>query len=144
MDAAYKTLDVRYRYHCLSILSRRLLLSLSSPSLAKYFHAGSPGHTCLCVQATLTLSSAEYIMFDWKPQHGSTIHVVPLDGDATKIKKFSAPPYFTYHYLNGFETDDGKSICFDFANFGTPETLKGLYLHEMRESKRPVDKSPLT
>jgi carlactone synthase/all-trans-10'-apo-beta-carotenal 13,14-cleaving dioxygenase len=94
--------------------------------------------------ATLTLGSADYVMFDWKPQHGSRIHLVPLNGDNNQIKSFDAPAYFTFHYLNAFETADGKSVCFDFANFETPDVMAGLYLEEMRERKRPVAHSPLT
>ena len=96
------------------------------------------------MQALMTLKSAPYVMFDWKPETGSIIHLVPLDGDKTKIRHVKAPPYFTFHYINAFETEDGSNIHIDISNFETPEMLNGRYLANLRENKKPVEKSPLT
>ena len=96
------------------------------------------------LQAALTLSSAPYVQFDWKPETGSLIHLVPLDGDKTKIRHVKAPSYFTFHYINAYETEDGKSIHMDFSDFGQPEMLNGLYLDALRNNKYPVGASPIT
>ena len=96
------------------------------------------------MQALMTLGSAPYVMFDWKPETGSIIHLVPLDGDKTKIRHVKAPPYFTFHYINAYETEDGSNIHIDFGNFETPEMLNSMYLANLRHNERPVEKSPLT
>ena len=60
--------------------------------------------------------SARYVLFDWKPELGTTLHLVHLATGATR--KLKAPPYFTFHYVNAFETEDGSALCFDFARCG--------------------------
>lgn len=95
-------------------------------------------------QAALTIGSAPYVQFDWKPETGSTLHLVPLDGDKSKIRHVRAPSYFTFHYINAYETDDGSSIHIDFGNFQDPEMLNGLYLSNIRSNARPIEASPIT
>ncbi len=56
------------------------------------------------------MGGAEYVMFDWLPERRTRLHVVPLAGGPTRV--FDAPAYFTFHYLNAFETADGRSLCF--------------------------------
>ena len=83
-------------------------------------------------------------MFDWKPETGSIIHLVPLDGNKTKIRHVKAPPYFTFHYINAYETEDGSEIHIDFSNFETPEMLNSMYLSNLRNNERQVEASPVT
>lgn len=99
---------------------------------------------CCCLQAALTVGTAPYVQFDWKPETGSLLHLVPLNGDKSKIRHVKAPPYFAFHYFNAFETDDGNSIHIDFGNFEGPEMLNMLYLDTMRTSKDPIQASPMT
>ena len=95
------------------------------------------------LQASLTLSSAPYVQFDWKPEQGSVIHVVPLNGDTSKIRHIKAPTYFTFHYVNAYETDDGSTIHIDFGNFDGPDILNDFYLDSMRASNKSIKEAPL-
>lgn len=94
--------------------------------------------------AALTLGSAPYVGFDWKPETGSILHLVPLNGDKTKIRHVKAPAYFTFHYINAYETEDGSSIHIDFGNFKEPEMLNSMYLDHMRSSTRPIEAAPIS
>ena len=110
-----------------------------------FFHACEDvDQDCTVLQAALTIGSAPYVQFDWKPETGSLLHLVPLDGDATKIRHVKAPSYFTFHYINAYETEDGSSINIDFGNFGQPEMLNAMYLDKMKTSTETVCASPLT
>ena len=112
---------------------------------AVYAPSSTISHVCLhCLQAALTLNSAPYVQFNWKPEDGSLLHVVPLDGDATKIRHIKAPSYFTFHYVNAYETKDGSSIEIDFGNFEQPDVLNDYYLSNMREMKNQVKAAPLS
>ena len=57
--------------------------------------------------------TTRYVMFDWKPEMGTTLHLINLMTGA--VRKVSAPAYFTFHYVNAFEAEDGSALCFDFA-----------------------------
>ena len=56
------------------------------------------------------VGGAEYTMFDWFPERRTRLHLVPLAGGP--VRTFEAPAYFTFHYINAFETADGRSLCF--------------------------------
>jgi carotenoid cleavage dioxygenase-like enzyme len=84
---------------------------------------------------------ADYVIFDWKPELRTVLHLVNLKTGA--VTQFDAPPYFTFHYINSFETADGSSLCFDFSNFETPDFINGLMLDNLRGNKLPVAASPL-
>ena len=96
------------------------------------------------MQAALTLGKAPYVQFDWKPETRSLLHLVPLNGDKSKIRHVRAPAYFTFHYINAYETEDGSNIHIDFGNFADPEMLNGLKLASVRSNERPVEASPIT
>ena len=67
-------------------------------------------------------------MFDWFPERRTRLHLVPLNGGP--VRTFEAPTYFTFHYINAFETADGRSLCFgardaellSFSNVSVAET----------------------
>lgn len=80
-------------------------------------------------------------MFDWKPEQRTLLHLVNLK--TGERKEFDAPAYFTFHYINTFESPDGKFLCFDFSHFEDPGFLNGLYLDNLRQHKQPVAKSPV-
>lgn len=65
-----------------------------------------------CAQAAL-FGSAQFVLFDWKPEMGTALHLVNLATGA--VRKLDAPPFFTFHYINAFETADGSAMCVDFA-----------------------------
>ena len=91
-------------------------------------------------QATL-FGGADHIMFDWKPKQRTILHLVELM--TGQVKQIDAPAYFTFHYINSFETPDGKALCIDFSHFDDPSFLNGLYLDNLRQHKQSVAKSPV-
>ena len=92
------------------------------------------------MQATL-FGGADHIMFDWKPEQRTILHLVDLK--TGQMKQIDAPAYFTFHYINSFETPDGKALCIDFSQFEDPGFLNGLYLDNLRQHKHSVAKSPV-
>ncbi|EIE20145.1 carotenoid oxygenase [Coccomyxa subellipsoidea C-169] len=84
---------------------------------------------------------ADYVMFDWKPEQRTILHLVNLKTGA--VTQFDAPPYFTFHYINSFETADGASLCFDFSRFEDPDFMNRLMLDNLRGNKRPIAASPV-
>lgn len=57
-----------------------------------------------CTQALSVGANCEYVVMDWRPQLGTQITLVPLNGDLGGIKRFMMPSYFTFHYVNAFES----------------------------------------
>lgn len=84
---------------------------------------------------------ADYMMFDWKPEQRTVLHLVNLKTGA--VTQFDAPPYFTFHYINSFETADGSALCFDFSKFDDPDFLNKLVLDNLRGNKQPIAASPV-
>ena len=52
------------------------------------------------LQATLGFSKAQFAMFDWRPELGSTLDLVSLDGNVSKNRRFKAPAFMAVHYIN--------------------------------------------
>lgn len=50
----------------------------------------------------------------WKPELGTTVLVVPLDEPA-RWTRFSAEPFFNFHFVNAFER--GRQIVVDFVRY---------------------------
>lgn len=75
-------------------------------------------------------------MYDWKPELGTKLHLVSLKSGA--VRTFDAPNYFTFHYINAFETQDGKSFCFDVACGENPDILANLGIEAMRSGNRSI------
>jgi carlactone synthase/all-trans-10'-apo-beta-carotenal 13,14-cleaving dioxygenase len=84
----------------------------------------------------------DYVIIKWKPEEESLLHVVPLDGKGP-VRSFKAPRYFTFHYMNAYESEDGKQIHIDFACYDDPDNLNFLLLKNMRQGTMPVVKAPL-
>lgn len=63
----------------------------------------SPHHTAPCalqynIKAMVTGSStSDGIVFNWRPQEGTLIHVVPLDGEGP-VRTFRAPAFLATHW----------------------------------------------
>jgi all-trans-8'-apo-beta-carotenal 15,15'-oxygenase len=51
-------------------------------------------------------------LFDWRPERGSEIVVVPIDAPERTVR-FRAEPFFVWHFANAFE--DGGEIVVDFV-----------------------------
>jgi carotenoid cleavage dioxygenase-like enzyme len=58
------------------------------------------------MQALAAGKPGEYVIMQWKPQEESLLHVVPLDGKGP-VRSFKAPTYFTFHYMNAYESGEG-------------------------------------
>ena len=95
------------------------------------------------VQALALGGSAEYVVMDWQPERETQLVVVPLDGDASRIRRFSMPAYFTFHYANAFESEDGTELNIDFGWQEHPGMLNNLRLAEMRSGERTIVPAPL-
>ncbi len=80
-------------------------------------------------------------MFDWKPEQRTLLHLINLK--TGERQEFDAPAFFTAHYINCFESADGKSLCFDFSHFEDPGFLNNLFLDNLRQQKEPLAKSPV-
>ncbi|KAF5842235.1 carotenoid oxygenase [Dunaliella salina] len=89
----------------------------------------SGNHIIICeiplffnLAALVTGETREYMMFDWKPELGSRIHLVPLDGSAHKTYKTA--PFHVFHHANGFE-EDGQ-VHLDMGYYETPKGLNDM------------------
>jgi len=63
-------------------------------------------------------------LFDWRPERGSEIVVVPID-EPERIVRFRAEPFFTWHFANAFERSE--EIVVDFvrhADVGALGTMR--------------------
>ena len=49
--------------------------------------------------------------FVWQPSYGARLHVIPLDGDVTKMRSVEIPPCMVFHGVNAFR--DGTKIVID-------------------------------
>jgi hypothetical protein len=67
----------------------------------------------------------EYAAFCWKPQYGTVIRVLALDGSGVK-KTFKLPPMFYYHWANTFEAEHpelGMCFCLDALFVKDPRSI---------------------
>lgn len=74
-------------------------------------------------------------MFDWKPEHDTVLRVLALDGSGL-VRRFQMPPWFSYHFINSFETTDadlGRCICVDVPVAENANSISELYLDNMRD-----------
>ena len=54
------------------------------------------------------------------------------------VSQVDAPPYFTFHYINSFETPDGAALCFDLSDFGDPAIINSFLLDNLRQHCVPL------
>ncbi|EFJ42683.1 hypothetical protein VOLCADRAFT_107173 [Volvox carteri f. nagariensis] len=75
-----------------------------------------------------------YAFMDWKPEAGSRVHVIALDGSG--VVTHTAPAFFTFHLGNAFErpsgTSSGTEICLDFSVYDDPEIINDLSLARLK------------
>ena len=53
-------------------------------------------------QAVSTGQPTDHVVLVWKPEQETLLHVVPLQGGP--VRTLTAPCYFTFHYMNAYET----------------------------------------
>lgn len=63
----------------------------------------------LLPQALSTGKPSDYVVMKWKPEEDTILHLVPLSGKGP-VRSFRAPKYFTFHYMNAFESGATCSI----------------------------------
>ena len=90
----------------------------------------------------LLLRSAKYITYDWEPSIQSTrFQLVNRHTGAVKTVEADFD-YFTFHYGNAFESEDGNTIHIDCPLYDDPELLLRLQLKELREGKKSLADTP--
>jgi carotenoid cleavage dioxygenase-like enzyme len=47
------------------------------------------------------------------------------------VRTFTAPAFFTFHYVNAFESADGQSLHLDMGMYDGPEVMNDLYLDRL-------------
>lgn len=56
----------------------------------------------------------------WKPEEDTILHLVPLSGKGP-VRSFQAPKYFTFHYMNAFESGAACSTAVRLGLFWNNE-----------------------
>ncbi|KAG2434985.1 hypothetical protein HYH02_011984 [Chlamydomonas schloesseri] len=92
----------------------------------------SPLHMNLT--ALMTGGSRPYVFMDWRPEAGTRVHVIALDGSG--VVTHTAPALFTFHFSNAFEQPSASApgaseICVDFSVYDDPTVLNDLSLKQM-------------
>ncbi|GLI62522.1 hypothetical protein VaNZ11_005179 [Volvox africanus] len=77
--------------------------------------------------------SRPFAFMDWNPEAGTRVHVIALDGSG--VVTHTAPPLFTFHFVNAFErpcgSGTGAEICVDFCVYDDPEVINDLSLDRL-------------
>jgi all-trans-8'-apo-beta-carotenal 15,15'-oxygenase len=62
----------------------------------------------------------------WEPRHGTEILVVPLDTPHEPVR-FTVPPFFQWHFVNGWEESDGRLAvdCIAYDDFTSNDWYGG-------------------
>jgi len=82
----------------------------------------------------------EHLFMDWRPERPTRVHVVSLKTGHVTTKL--APPFWTFHFQNAFESDDGSELYVDMAKFETPNVLNQLLLEPLlSEDGEEIDES---
>jgi len=90
------------------------------PETPLYFNLGS----------LMSGKETAHIFTDWRPQDGTRLHVVSLaDG---RVRTFTAPPFFCFHWANAFESPDGRYLHLDGAIYDDPGIVNHLKLKSAR------------
>ncbi|KAG2425931.1 hypothetical protein HXX76_013305 [Chlamydomonas incerta] len=77
-----------------------------------------------------------YVFMDWRPEAGTRVHVIALDGSG--VVTHTAPPLFTFHFSNAFERPSSASpgateLCVDFSVYDDPTILNDLSIKQMMD-----------
>jgi carotenoid cleavage dioxygenase-like enzyme len=81
--------------------------------------------------AAIVLSGRPFIEnFTWRPDEGTTWHVVPRDGGRPVACR--GEPLFAFHHVNAF--DDGDDVLCDVIAYDDPSVIDALRLARLREA----------
>eukprot|EP00884_Botryococcus_braunii_P018940 jgi/Botrbrau1/572/Bobra.0010s0038.1 len=83
--------------------------------------------------------SPKYGLLDWQKDMPTLFHVVPLNGG--EVKTVKGPPYMAFHYINVWESNDGKSLHVTVPTYKDPEIVNGLRLDRVRSDSFIVEPS---
>eukprot|EP00884_Botryococcus_braunii_P007534 jgi/Botrbrau1/16782/Bobra.150_2s0016.2 len=83
--------------------------------------------------------SAAYCVFDWQKDLPSLFHLVPINGG--EVKTVKGPPFMAFHYINAWESNDGKNLCVMVPSFKDPEMVNVLRLDRTRSDSSAVEPS---
>ena len=80
--------------------------------------------------------------FAWKPEEGTQIHLINRHTGSTRTVQCSTN-FFAFHFMNAFETADGKSVVVDCPAFGHGGVTDAFLLDRLRSGSEDVAPSPL-
>lgn len=76
-------------------------------------------------------TTTDHIFLDWIPDDGVTMHVVRLsDGRVASFRV--EKPFFVFHWVNAFESEDGKYLHIDGAVYDDLDIVNHLYLRSVK------------
>eukprot|EP00803_Ostreobium_quekettii_P005057 evm.model.scf_1710.2 EVM.evm.TU.scf_1710.2 scf_1710:10034-11572(-) len=84
----------------------------------------------------------EYTIFDWTPERGARMHLVPLD-PVEKVRTFTAPTFCAFHYGNVFASEDGERMCFGVAMYKDPTIVRDLNMENLMSGDIEMPESSL-
>lgn len=96
------------------------------------------------VRALLLGQTADFMAFDWRPELGSLLHVVPLHGG--QVRTYRAPAFLASHWVNAFESPNGRQLHLDAIAAQSPALMSQWELGRARagpEDGRQVELSRL-
>jgi Retinal pigment epithelial membrane protein len=94
------------------------------------------------LQALASGKHGDYVIMQWKPEEESLLHVVPLDGKGP-VRSFKAPKYFTFHYMNAYESGKGglseSTMEWQNPRWSPPSTVRCLGPALLYEKPSDID-----
>lgn len=80
--------------------------------------------------ALMGFGSTEHLFLDWAPEEGALLHVV--DVHTGQVRQFSTPTFFVFHWVNAFESDDGRYLHLDACVYEDLAVVNDLLLARLR------------
>ena len=79
--------------------------------------------------------------FNWNSKRGTHIWVIDRETGRTVFKK-EIEPFFFFHFVNSFDTDEG--VSFDIVAYKDAEIISAYYLNRLESLDRPIPGGTLT
>lgn len=89
--------------------------------------------------------TSEYAAFCHRPEYGTVIRLLALDGSGVK-KTFQLPPFFHYHWTNTFEAehpDLGPCVCLEAFFAKDPRSVNMFDLDVVKDPSSNMDSGML-
>ncbi|KAG2488934.1 hypothetical protein HYH03_012555 [Edaphochlamys debaryana] len=85
------------------------------------------------MQSLVVGTPCPHAFMDWRPETGTRVHVVALDGSG--VVTHTAPTHFTFHFANAFQrpsgSGSGSEICVDYSVYDDATIINDLSLDAM-------------